>query len=42
MKCREFLDYVADIQGAAQHIEQFIAGMTGPSSRTIRGPFTPS
>jgi uncharacterized protein with HEPN domain len=28
MKYREFLDYVADIQGAAQHIEQFIAGMT--------------
>ena len=27
-KNREFLDYVADIQEAAQHIEQFIAGMT--------------
>ncbi|TKS61400.1 MAG: hypothetical protein EWM72_00538 [Nitrospira sp.] len=27
-KNREFLDYVADIQKAAQHIAQFIAGMT--------------
>lgn len=27
-KSREFLDYVADIQEAAQHIAQFIAGMT--------------
>jgi hypothetical protein len=27
-KRREFLDYVADIQEAARHIEQFIAGMT--------------
>jgi uncharacterized protein with HEPN domain len=25
---REFLDYVADIQDAAQNISQFIAGMT--------------
>ena len=27
-KSREFLDYVADIQEATQHIAQFIAGMT--------------
>jgi len=27
-KSREFLDYVADIQEAARHIEQFIAVMT--------------
>lgn len=27
-KNREFLDYVADIRGATQHIGQFIAGMT--------------
>ena len=26
-KNREFLDYVADIQEATQHIERFIAGM---------------
>lgn len=27
-RAREFLDYVADIQEAAQNISQFIAGMT--------------
>ena len=25
---REFIDYLADIQDAAQHISQFVAGMT--------------
>ncbi|OGW64287.1 MAG: hypothetical protein A3H49_05745 [Nitrospirae bacterium RIFCSPLOWO2_02_FULL_62_14] len=29
-RTREFLDYLADIQHAAQHISKFIAGMTWP------------
>ena len=38
---REFLDYLADIQDAAQHISQFIAGMTWAQFSQDKRPSMP-